>query len=581
LANAKGVLQPEHVSKDQGALRPGLMLSVSGGGLRTMMAGMWFSRALTEAGIQWDSVTHVSGVSGGQTFATQFAFSPWLRWDLTNLSMPIRDVILKWSEAYANAASPKRVNQQRLATKEDLWEDTKSKFEEVVEQVQQGLDQVSCTLLQSVLNDVLLPALGLIGLDIASWIDAQTSILRASVPDADSLTYDGPHAGLPAASIIQAMTLAPDEWLNMTHQVFLSFDQDLEPAIKPAMLPGATQSKGLNLPLWHVARPDTASSGWQHPMATNLKLRLGIDGEEHAFALPPSEQTLVKQVHAASGSCPGFLTSSDELYNLLYALWGKLVDWVGQNAPTLQPFFHAGGEAGTIDKIMACMPLTPNLASPINVDPPPSWAADGAPHYRGIDGAFGDDTSLIAGLATLTQDCTDEQIDCTVPAKVVLINNVDPPMSSLDVNGTDFGGLAQLFSGGSVGASVGLGFPGPFGTTVPSPRIFEEHFEDLTWTTYSTQSLLAMTYESRYSIATLTTIDNPYWGVRGGVKVTVAIFNLGFGPFDAPLMTPASGPIGKQVLMDVAENNFAPIAARQIEGAVPALKQLLGVTAAP
>jgi len=68
---------------------------VSGGGFRTMTAGMAFARALSIAfdeatkaaeeeaeagaerpgGRQWDDVTHIGGNSGGQWFAVPFAFS--------------------------------------------------------------------------------------------------------------------------------------------------------------------------------------------------------------------------------------------------------------------------------------------------------------------------------------------------------------------------------------------------------------------------------------------------------------------------------------------------------------------------
>jgi hypothetical protein len=83
---------------------------VSGGGFRTMTAGMAFSRALSEAfeevGGSWDDVTHLSGNSGGQWFATQFAFGQEWFDDLTRsrlvLGYKSLGVILgEWAYGYA------------------------------------------------------------------------------------------------------------------------------------------------------------------------------------------------------------------------------------------------------------------------------------------------------------------------------------------------------------------------------------------------------------------------------------------------------------------------------------------------
>ena len=82
---------------------------VSGGGFRTMTAGMAFSRALSEAFKKapgsWGDVTHISGNSGGQWFATQFAYSSDFNSQLTKsilgLYIPLRLVLAEWAAGYA------------------------------------------------------------------------------------------------------------------------------------------------------------------------------------------------------------------------------------------------------------------------------------------------------------------------------------------------------------------------------------------------------------------------------------------------------------------------------------------------
>jgi hypothetical protein len=85
--------------------------AVSGGGFRSMTAGMAFSRALSEAFEEvagmtgWDDITHLSGNSGGQWFATQFVFGQdWFE-ELTRTrsmlgSKSITVLLAQWAEGY-------------------------------------------------------------------------------------------------------------------------------------------------------------------------------------------------------------------------------------------------------------------------------------------------------------------------------------------------------------------------------------------------------------------------------------------------------------------------------------------------
>lgn len=83
---------------------------VSGGGFRTMTVGMGFARALSEAfdevGGGWADITHLSGNSGGNWFATQFAFGKEFYTELTQRhmvlgykSMPA--ILADWANGYS------------------------------------------------------------------------------------------------------------------------------------------------------------------------------------------------------------------------------------------------------------------------------------------------------------------------------------------------------------------------------------------------------------------------------------------------------------------------------------------------
>lgn len=82
------------------APRTPFAFGVGGGGFATMTGGMGFARALSdafeEAGTEdgWQTVTHISGNSGGQWFQVQFAFSSVFHANLTapKLSPERRDM---------------------------------------------------------------------------------------------------------------------------------------------------------------------------------------------------------------------------------------------------------------------------------------------------------------------------------------------------------------------------------------------------------------------------------------------------------------------------------------------------------
>jgi hypothetical protein len=164
------------------------------------------------------------------------------------------------------------------------------------------------------------------------------------------------------------------------------------------------------------------------------------------------------------------------------------------------------------------------------------WMDGTKPAYRAMDGAYVDNTALVPAVATMIQDCAAGHLDCTSTLpKLVLVNDDMGLGGSGSFHGSA-GGISQFFNHpGS--PPVGSSADGPaFGSTIASPRIFAESYDTLTWGTYNDHSPIDLSdpalvgaHVSRYTVATLTTIDNPYWGITAGFTLRVAIFNLGSG----------------------------------------------------
>jgi hypothetical protein len=447
-----------------------------------------------------------------------------------------------------------------------------------------------------------------IGMFIAPFIVIVEALISAAVEDFTALTYASPRLFLPNASFIQMMTLPPDVWVNDNTQVSLTLEQAISPAIAPVDVASAP-STGLLLPAWHVdpaadlegiegGAEQRNSSGWQHPFAAGMRLS-GPDGTALDASFPASSSTYVAQVTTGSSAAFGLLASSTVLKNALLGVWNLVATVMKDGLELAIPNDSSPDTSALIDIAVECMPFVTTEGSPISLQVSPGLSQEGTipwatgsplmpqpgetPSFRSMDGAFSDNTALVATVATITTECALGLRDCTsTQPRLFLVNDNDGIGGSSLLDG-DPGALAQFFSQptmtdvGPTSVPVGAGRQGPlFGTTIPSSRIFAEAYSDLQWSAYATGDEI-VPYTSQYAIANLTTLDNPQWGVRAGYSLRIAFFNLGWKNVNAPLVTPSSGPLGGPALRDIYETFYIPASEIQVTGATPVLKDFLAV----
>jgi len=489
-----------------------------------------------------------------------------------------------WKEG--EAAVKEVLNKIELAVEEGV--------EDALLLVMKGLGEHEvCKIAHTLFGPAILNTFGsLTGMYIAPFEIIVNALIGAVIDDFPSLTYDAPRSALPNASFIQMMTLPPDVWVNDQSMVSLVIDQANNPLITPAPI-GTVPTEGLLLPVWHVAPgADVASNhagvhGWQHPFAKGMTLTGPGGSVDASFPLSTSAQ--ISQVTAGSSAAFGLFSSSTVLRNTLFSAWSIIAGIVQLglhlHVPSL-PADHDSIEMANM--VVGCMPLMATEGVPLSLQPGSDmpWTtgsttmpkAGQTPAFRAMDGAYSDNTALVSTVSTITTECSEGTRDCSSPPRIFLVNDNGGIGGSTALH-DDMGGLSQFFSDavmtqkGPSSVPVGEGVQGPlFGTTIPSSRIFSEAYSGLQWSTYASESLV---YTSRYSIATLTTVSNPYWGVVGGQTLQIAFFQLGWNMVDALLVAPSAGTLGGAALKMTFETQYVPLAKAQVTGATPVLQDFL------
>jgi len=517
--------------------RQPLALVVSGGGFRTMTAGIAYARSLSFAfealggQLGWDDITHLAGNSGGQWFATQLAFSRQFFLELTRRDANGRYVSLGhffdlWGLNYAKG----------------MYTGDTPSFD--------LYDRCAGSRVTSKVIGLVLGAIAW-GLELAhfpayNWQSYINHMLHCSIPDYESLTFDDLRPGLPEAALVEQLALPPDTWVGK--------DADVERV--DVELPQGVPADA-TLPLAHIAKarssqggydgffapalgagptlqkqPYTCDCGWTWwtncPTERSMLWHARDDGSpcySHCCNPTPnrprplslrtrfsnSSTTSLSEVAAMSSAAAGLTSSPTIAKNALHTVLGAmgpktrdaLVTAMADEADSLASPADVAeaitkiskaevrGFDWTLDKmdefIDTCTPFglqTLGVGLDLEWDNQPPLPEEDkrawSPPYRGIDGVYVDNTAMIMTLANMIYDCEhDVTVDCRDrKLDLVLINDDDSSQPSTNAIGPMFR---------DYGVPVGSFEPSGMFTSVPSRRIFAEDYPSPErWTRYFT-----------------------------------------------------------------------------------------------
>ena len=583
-----------------GQPRTPFAFDVSGGGFRTMSAGMAFSRALSQAfeeeGGGWDQVTHISGNSGGQWFATQFTFGYDFAHDLTHKRWllgykSLYEIFASWGRGYSRnvGAIP----------------------HEPIEPNDCFVGPINVADFARWLNR----AFQHLGLPATVWETYTTAMMKTGVPDIDLLTYSSPRPGLPKAALLQMMALPPSVWTNSSFAVHYT--------------DGFGNQGATNWPLYHrVAAATSAlvesSPGFILPSLkdqdTALAFAAGFSpessyGNEVFMKFLSLDQTRVAEVTAASSAAPALVASPTIIKSLVREYLPNITD-------------------AEVEGVLQCMPLglqtlSPGFTLEVVGGPGGSLPVTGqpwTPTYRGFDGGYTDNSAIINAVSAMIADCEAGDTSLSCASKTFDIIAVDDGVAGPDTKGT-----ACLFNHSGC-APVG-GFFSQYFVKIPSTRIFSDPYppEDK-WIEYVTgraggigasPSIFNFTqlpetikeaavaaqagvlesaeptaeppplafnatetefgallgrsaglYEqiypgSRVTAGSFHTIENQAWAMKEGYTVNLLLFELNIPQLADPIIWPA--PFAELVFLFL----YGRIAEEQRKGALPYIKQWL------
>jgi len=545
--------------------RSAFAFTVSGGGFHTMTAGVAAARAMSIAGKDWSEVTHLGGVSGGQWFATQFAFSDEFFSSITMPERSLTDILTNFGAKYQENAAPP----------------FKLKMNDFCERyVVDNFDNLVNTLgpfLPTLFKDLLTQSGALSLLDWEAYVSA---MLKQNVPV--DMTYGeaartGARKGLKTAALVQGLVLPSD--------VFLTSGANGQPTLNASVtamfesFPNAKVPDGTLLPLTHVMKAeDTVVDGWHAPTTTDMSLTVNdgkIDFVAHKnpdqtpFSLAGVDSTTIASVTAGASAALA-VAARDTQMKLLIA---KLMESI----PADKPAIKAAAKLFEAFLYGNCAPFSlQELAPPVKVDVPAADVPEERKTYRTIDGGYIDNTALTSTIAAMTTDCKNgKKLDCA-ELQVVSINGGSGKENGIvnlfKTDGPFFDdGTTQLWSAA----------PGVPANKVPKIQIFAEDAPaEEAWTTYATQTFPATghSYQGKYLALDVTTVDNPAFGVVGDYKVRILFMADNIqDPDIAGVMPNDEDPLivlpafGKQKF----ETVYSPVAEFQSQKVAPILKQWL------
>eukprot|EP00930_Biecheleria_cincta_P042641 TRINITY_DN29336_c0_g1_i1.p1 TRINITY_DN29336_c0_g1~~TRINITY_DN29336_c0_g1_i1.p1 ORF type:complete len:657 (-),score=72.01 TRINITY_DN29336_c0_g1_i1:127-1995(-) len=548
-APAQKVSQPSHIIQASSSTRKRkpFTFAASGGGFRTMVQAMAFARAISD----WSTVSHLTSNSGGNWFASQFVYSKNFYSKVTDANIDIDEVVTAWGAQYETT----------VATAMDAGLEVFIVFDAATSRVP------PCPQAAKIIENIMVPFSNSIGLPAAKWMPFNALLLGYEIPDITSLRYgQRTMSGLASATLVQQTTLPPDAWTSgkaTARLIVTSAD-------------GHTGSEfntsHATLPIAHVVRPSGASTWYTGSNVDSISRATGSEKNEQVNPLPlldSAEPPLLLEVAAASSSAFGGLGSpmivdalvkeklppaEQRIVNMCLPLGIET-----QAGPLLAPSTEL--EDSTSRRLMTPLPSSDF-------------------QFRFLDGCYSDDTGAAMALAQMQADCHAGELDCSdeVPYRLLILDDHSyDPLRNLMA-----GSVPGNCTNNTICPSTGYWYPAR-----PSAQIFAESFPESGWKTYAVadaytgEGKVMGNVTSKFWKGTLTTVDNKWFGVVGGDKVSVIYLSSNYDDSEASVMIPAfSANSGIGMLPQVNastyfQNVYAPMAVSQLTGGEPVIRKWL------
>ena len=283
--------------------RPRIAIAMSGGGFRAMTASMAVARGLATAGWAgsnaWSDVTHVSSVSGGSWFSSQFVYSGTFYRQVTGTSVGIEKVVEDWGIEYTTAmrASIRSGSLRTLDPAADANVCSGSCTDT------RRLIALALDFIQRLTENPLIEWEPWVGTFLGQYIANTFPVSNSSA------TYvDAPRNGLSSATLIQGLVFPPDAFTPGTaagaRATLVCDTEDAQDGLNQRL-------NSSTVPLGYVAPgPDTAFSGFNVPPEVRA-FNLSVNGQLHTLRLP--EKPRISTITGASSAALGPVASPSML----------------------------------------------------------------------------------------------------------------------------------------------------------------------------------------------------------------------------------------------------------------------------
>ena len=464
---------------------PPVLVAFSGGGFRAMTGSMAIARALAVApgGSLWPQVTHLASGSGGSWFSSQLCFGERFYHNITRNDTSVYDLVKNWGAAYSLRLLAELAN--GTGTPRPL--------------------HGRCHLVDGALDSIASWAFDHTKLPSAQWEPFTATILRGNVDalgGSDAPRRYGVRSGLRTATLLQMLSLPPDTYLTEPDGTLRSVD---------LLVDGAPIEYAVPL---GFAADASGHLEWSHHVHAHVNLSVAGDvdgGGAQAGArapLPLPSDPTVATVTAGSSAAMGAIAS----FAMVDQITPRLLRWA----------------------VRDCLKDTglESLAVPTDG----AAAAAAFPTYRFLDGGYTDNSAVAMALARMQRDCADGHGSGPAPSGTALDCDAVPSLVIVD---HDSRGSMEDFSSQRL-------FRPPAGTptinhwSAPDPKllapratVFNATFPDASQ--FAHYPGTAGGTPSQFWNGTVLTADNPWYGVRGGQRVRVALVN----PLFSTPLTPA------------------------------------------
>ena len=485
-------------------------VTMSGGGHRAMTTAMGIARALSTVDGGWESVTHLSAISGGAWFATQLVHSRRFYDDVVNRFKPIDTVVSEWGKEFA-AAVQLGIETGRI--------NTSLRADHPV-----GGCSTSCSDVSLYIEMFVELYMTKAQYPIIDWGACVAEQLAPFIPQPSMLAADDSarqatrQGGLQTVTLIQGSALMHDSWVpkpggGTTRATASVVMND----------PAATLSISTNqwpFPVAHVLPgPDTSFSGWYLSSEVS-EVNVSADGAIGPLSLANAP---VGAIAASTSAAFGLVASPSALKAAIRWAVNKLAGTslaeTAESSVVLQRILSSEGLIDT------CMPTgLHNLAIPMKIATQ-AEASSLPTTYRLADGVFGEKNGIAFALARMQADCqaARSSLDCPDGNATTLwlaATDHSPALSLQKLpQPHDINVLFADYPDPSRGAVV------PDWRTVPATVFADAFPSSAEWHVYEANE------QSKLWYGVLTTKYNKFYGVEGGWKVRTLLLrpNLDLG----------------------------------------------------